>query len=235
MPRLTLDRETRLVLDEMLILGSMVEQAILNSVDAFSRRDVETAHEIVANDGRINDKRFAIENRILILMATQSPLAHDLRLLSALLEVITELERIGDYAKGIAKVAIHLVDEEIPVPFREISTMADLAISMLHRALGAFVNEDVEVAYALPQEDDKVDDLYNYVSRKLIETMINNPSTIDHISQVSWVIHNLERTADRVTNICERIIFIATGELIELDSTDDEMESETDQASSESS
>ena len=228
MPRLTLDRETRLVQDETLILGSMVEQAILNAVDAFRRRDVEAAHEVVVNDGRINDKRFAIENRILILMATQSPLAHDLRLLAALLEVITELERIGDYAKGIAKVAIRLADEEIPVPFREISTMADLAVSMLHRALSAFVNEDVEVAYALPQEDDKVDDLYNTVSRKLVETMINNPSTIDHISQVSWVIHNLERTADRVTNICERIIFIATGELIELDTTDDEDAEEID-------
>jgi len=228
MPRLTLDRETRLVQDETLILGSMVEQAILNAVDAFRRRDVEAAHEVVVNDGRINDKRFAIENRILILMATQSPLAHDLRLLAALLEVINELERIGDYAKGIAKVAIRLADEEIPVPFREISTMADLAVSMLHRALSAFVNEDVEVAYALPQEDDKVDDLYNTVSRKLVETMINNPSTIDHISQVSWVIHNLERTADRVTNICERIIFIATGELIELDTTDDEDAEEID-------
>jgi len=228
MPRLTLDRETRLVQDETLILGSMVEQAILNAVDAFRRRDVEAAHEVVVNDGRINDKRFAIENRILILMATQSPLAHDLRLLAALLEVINELERIGDYAKGIAKVAIRLADEEIPVPFREISTMADLAVSMLHRALSAFVNEDVEVAYALPQEDDKVDDLYNTVSRKLVETMINNPSTIDHISQVSWVIHNLERTADRVTNICERIIFIATGELIELDNTDDEDAEEID-------
>lgn len=228
MPRLTLDRETRLVQDETLILGSMVEQATLNAVDAFRRRDVEAAHEVVVNDGRINDKRFAIENRILILMATQSPLAHDLRLLAALLEVINELERIGDYAKGIAKVAIRLADEEIPVPFREISTMADLAVSMLHRALSAFVNEDVEVAYALPQEDDKVDDLYNTVSRKLVETMINNPSTIDHISQVSWVIHNLERTADRVTNICERIIFIATGELIELDTTDDEDAEEID-------
>jgi len=231
MPRLTLDRETRLVQDEMLILGSMVEQAILNSVDAFRRRDVETAHEIVVNDGRINDKRFAIENRILILMATQSPLAHDLRLLAALLEIITELERIGDYAKGIAKVAIRLADEEIPVPFREISTMADLAVSMLHRALSAFVNEDVEVAYALPQEDDQVDELYNNVSRKLVETMINNPSTIDHISQVSWVIHNLERTADRVTNICERIIFIATGDLIELDTKDDDEFDEPDEAS----
>jgi phosphate transport system protein len=200
----------------------MVEQAILNAVDAFRRRDVEAAHEVVLNDSRINDKRFAIENRILILMATQSPLAHDLRLLAAHLEVITELERIGDYAKGIAKVAIRLADEEIPVPFREISTMADLAVSMLHRALSAFVSEDIAVAYALPQEDDQVDNLYNAVSRKLVETMINNPSTIDQISQISWVIHNLERTADRVTNICERVIFIATGELIELDNTDDE-------------
>lgn len=224
MPRLTLDRETRLVQDEMLILGSMVEQAILNSVEAFRTRNVEAAQEVVNNDGRINDKRFAIENRILILMATQSPLAHDLRLLAAILEVITELERIGDYAKGIGKVAILLSNEDIPVPFREISTMADLAVTMLHKALSAFVHEDVEAAYNLPQEDTQVDELYNHVSRKLVETMINNPSTIDHINQVSWVIHNLERTADRVTNICERIIFIATGELIELDTSDDEEE-----------
>ncbi|MEA4810959.1 MAG: phosphate signaling complex protein PhoU [Anaerolineaceae bacterium] len=231
MPRLTLDRETRLVQDETLILGSMVEQAILNAVDAFKRRDVEAAHEVEQNDHRINDKRFAIENRILILMATQSPLAHDLRLLAALLEVITELERIGDYAKGIAKVAVRLADEEIPIPFREISTMADMAVSMLHRALSAFVSEDVDAAYALPNEDDKVDELYNAVYRKVVETMIANPATIDHANQVMWVIHNLERTADRVTNICERIIFIATGELIELDLTDDEDAEEAEEES----
>ncbi len=222
MSRFTLDQEIRLVQDEMLLLGSLAEQAILNSVDALRRQDVAAARTIALEDKKINDKHFAIENHILIIFATQSPLARDLRLLAAMLEIITELERIGDYAKGIAKVAIRLADDETPVPIQEISTMADKATSMLHRALGAFISEDVTAAYAIPKEDDEVDELYITVYRKIVQNMIKNPETIDHTNQILWVIHNLERTADRVTNICERIIFIVSGELLELDSSDDE-------------
>ena len=141
-----------------------------------------------------------------------------------MLEVITELERIGDYAKGIAKVAARLADDETPIPIREISTMADKATSMLHRALGAFVSEDLAAAYAIPKEDDEVDELYITIYRKIVQNMIKHPDKIDHTNQILWVIHNLERTADRVTNICERIIFIVSGELIELDSSDNEDE-----------
>ncbi len=222
MSRFTLDQEVRLVQDEMLLLGSLAEQAILNSVDALRRRDVVAAKAIHAEDQKINDKHFAIENHILIILATQSPLARDLRTLAAMLEIITELERIGDYAKGIAKVAARLADDETPIPIREISTMADKATSMLHRALGAFVSEDLAAAYAIPKEDDEVDELYITIYRKIVQNMIKNPETIDHTNQILWVIHNLERTADRVTNICERIIFIVSGELMELDSSDDE-------------
>ena len=226
MARLTLDRELRLVQDEILILGSLVEQAILNAVDALRRRDIAAAMEVQHNDRRINNKRFAIENRILILLATQSPMAHDLRLLAGMLEVITELERIGDYAKGIAKVCVRLAEEDTLIPIREITTMADKAISMLHRALDAFIAEDEAAARQIPLEDDEVDELYNLVYHKLIQTMINDPQAIDHANQILWVIHNLERTADRVTNICERIVFIHTGELMEMDSKDDESEDE---------
>ena len=222
MSRFTLDQEIRLVQDEMLLLGSLAEQAILNSVDALRRQDVAAARTIALEDKKINDKHFAIENHILIIFATQSPLARDLRLLAAMLEIITELERIGDYAKGIAKVAIRLADDETPVPIQEISTMADKATSMLHRALGAFISEDVTAAYAIPKEDDEVDALYITVYRKIVQNMIKHPESIDHTNQILWVIHNLERTADRVTNICERIIFIVSGELLELDSSDDE-------------
>jgi phosphate transport system protein len=222
MSRFTLDQEIKLVQDEMLLLGSMAEQAILNSVDALRRQDVAAARTIALEDKKINDKHFAIENHILIIFATQSPLARDLRLLAAMMEIITELERIGDYAKGIAKVAIRLADEDIPVPIQEISTMADKATSMLHRALGAFISEDITAAYAIPKEDDEVDDLYLTVYRKIVQNMIKHPESIDHTNQILWVIHNLERTADRVTNICERIIFIVSGELLELDSSDDE-------------
>ena len=222
MSRFTLDQEIKLVQDEMLLLGSLAEQAILNSVDALRRRDVAAAKAITVEDKKINDKHFAIENHILIIFATQSPLARDLRLLAAMLEVITELERIGDYAKGIAKVAVRLADDETPIPIREISTMADKATSMLHRALGAFVSEDLTAAYAIPKEDDEVDELYITICRKIVQNMIKNPEKIDHTNQILWVIHNLERTADRVTNICERIVFIVSGELLELDSSDDE-------------
>jgi phosphate transport system protein len=226
MPCQTLDREITQLQDEVLLLGSMVEQAMLNAVEALKLRDVKAARIINKADDRINDKRYAIENRVLIVLATQQPMAHDLRLLAAILEVITEIERMGDYAKGIAKIAIRLADDETPFPIREISDMADMAVSMLHRALGAFVSEDVSLAYSIPHEDDQVDELYNFVTRKVIQNMIANPDTIDHTSLIMWVVHDIERFADRVTNICERTVFIATGELLEMSSSEDEFDEE---------
>jgi phosphate transport system protein len=226
MPRQTLDREISQLQDEVLLLGSMVEQAMLNAVEALKLRDVKAARIINKADEKINDKRYAIENRILIVLATQQPMAHDLRLLAAVLEVITEIERMGDYAKGIAKITVRLADDETPFPIREISNMADIAVSMLHRALGAFISEDVSLAYSIPHEDDQVDELYNFVTRKVIQNMIANPDTIDHTSLIMWVVHDIERFADRVTNICERTVFIATGELLEMSSSEDEFDEE---------
>lgn len=222
--RNTLDREIRLVQDETLLLGNLVEQAVLNSVETLKSRDAAAAKAIIRNDAAINDKRFAIENRILLLFATHSPMARDLRLLAAELELITELERIGDYAKGIAKVAVELANQETRIPIQEISDMADLAVSMLHRALEAFITEDLETARKIPIDDDQVDELYKRIYHEIIQSMVADPGSIDRANQIVRVIHNLERTADRATNICERIIFIATGEMLELDSTDDEMD-----------
>jgi len=222
MPRQTLDREIHHLQDEVLLLGSMVEQAMLNAIDTLKQRDKKAARLVYLDDERINEKRYAIENRVLILFATQQPIAHDLRLLAAILEVITELERMGDYAKGIAKITVRISDDETPIPIREITRMGDLAVSMLHRALSAFINEDVNMAYRIPKEDDLVDDLYNQVYHKNVNAMIANPEIIDHSSYIMWVVHNIKRMADRVTNICERTIFIATGELLEIDISDDE-------------
>lgn len=200
----------------------MVEQALVQSVDLLKRRDIPGSQRLLDDDRLINEKRFAIENNILILIATQQPIAHDLRLLAAILEVITELERIGDYAKGIAKVNIRLADADVPIPIRELTQMAEMASSMLHRALGAFVAENVPLAYSIPAEDAQVDELYLTIYRALIKHMIEHPELIDLTNELLWVDHNLERAADRVTNICERTIFIATGELFELDSKDNE-------------
>jgi len=224
MPRQTLDREIHHLQDEVLLLGSMVEQALLNAVDALKQRDLKAARRVYDNDDLKNEKRYAIENRVLILFATQQPIAHDLRLLAAIMEVITDLERMGDYAKGIAKICLLISQNDSPIPSREISRMCDLAVGMLHRALSAFISENVNMAYRIPQEDDIVDDLYNEIYRKMVAAMIENPAIIDHANYIMWVVHNIERTADRVTNICERTIFIATGELLEISTSDDEWE-----------
>jgi phosphate transport system protein len=222
MPRETFDRQIHQLQNEVLLLGSMVEQAILSALDALRLRDIGTAHKIIEDDTFINEKRFAIENAILILIATQQPIARDLRMLAATLEIITELERMGDYAKGIAKVIIRLGDSTIPIPIRDLNKMAELAVSMLHRALGAFIAEDASTASQIPLDDDAVDGLYHKIYHNLVAAMIADPATIDHTNLLLWVAHNLERTADRATNICERTVFIATGELLEIESSDDE-------------
>jgi phosphate transport system protein len=222
MPRETLDRQIHQIQDEVLLLGSMVEQSILDAVDALKQRDLVIARQITRDDHLVNEKRYAIENATLILIATQQPMAHDLRFLAAILEVTNELERMGDYAKGIARIVLRLGNDQLDIPNREFGKMAEMAISMLHRALSAFMNEDTRLAASIPPEDDQVDEMYNRIYRNIVAMMIANPGTIDHGNLLMWVAHNLERTADRATNICERTVFIATGELLELESPDDE-------------
>lgn len=209
--------------DEMLVMGSLVEQATMQSIESLKKRDKKMAVEVYNADRKINEKRYAIENSVLILIATQQPLAHDLRLLAALLEVSAEIERMGDYAKGIAKVVVNLGDVEIPIPIKEIEQMATMALSMLHRALGAFIIEDAMTAKSIPPEDDKVDEIYNKVQRQIVNLMIEKPQIIDHANLLMWVAHNLERMADRVSNICERTIFVTTGELLEIESKKKEL------------
>lgn len=226
MARELFERKIKQIQDEILLLGSMVEQATLDSVNVFKNRDAESAKTIIEDDQNINDKRFAIENAILILMATQQPLAHDLRVLASMLIVTNELERMGDYAKGIAHNTIRMGITDIPVPVRNIEKMAEKAVSMLHRALAAFIVEDIKVAVTIPPEDDEVDNLFNLSYRSIVNAMIANPAIIDDSSLLLWVVHNLERLADRVVNICERTVFIKSGEMLEMDSSDDELDEE---------
>ncbi|HWR64834.1 MAG TPA: phosphate signaling complex protein PhoU [Bellilinea sp.] len=222
MPRNVLNKQLNMVQDEILLLGSMVEQATLDAVKTLKTHDVKQARAVFEQDQTINEKRFAIENAILILMATQQPMARDLRSLAALLEVNTELERIGDYAKGIAKVTMRMGAVDVNMPMLEIDQMAELAVEMLHRALGAFIEENANVALAIPKEDDRIDQWFNTAYTKILKEMVANPETIDQVNLALWVIHNLERMADRVSNICERTVFIATGELFEMDTMDED-------------
>ncbi len=218
MPRPTFDRALQRLQDEVLVLGSMVERALLESVDCLKRRDHECARRIIADDRLINEKRFAIESDCLTLIATQQPMAGDLRIIAAILEITTELERTGDYAKGISRINLMMGHAPLIKPLVDIPRMAEKACDMLRRALKAFAARDVEAARAIPREDDEVDALYNQVYRELLTIMMADHSTIDQATYLLWAAHNLERAADRVTNICERVIFTVTGQMIEMDS-----------------
>lgn len=222
MIRKTFESEIQQVKDEVILLGSMVEHAIIGSVEALKKRDIKAAEKIIAEDKEINQKRFAIENQLMILIATQQPMAHDLRLLASTMEIISELERMGDYAKGIANINVRMGDEKLLKPLIDIPRMAEKGASMLHRALTAFVQEDVEAAKSIPVEDDEVDALYNQIYRELMLLIIEDPKNIERANWLLWVGHNLERVADRVTNICERTVFIATGSFSEIKASDDE-------------
>lgn len=222
MIRKTFETEIQQVKDEVLLLGSMVEHAIINAVDSLKKRDIKAAEAIIAKDREVNKKRFDIENQLMILIATQQPMAHDLRFLASTMEIISELERMGDYAKGIASINIRMGEEQLLKPLIDIPRMAQKGADMLHRSLTAFVTEDIEAAKAIPIEDDEVDALYNQIYRELMVFIIEDPKNIERANWLLWVSHNLERVADRVTNICERTIFIATGEMNEIKNSDDE-------------
>ncbi len=222
MLRKTFETEIKQVKDEVLVLGSMVEQAIVDSVEALKKRDVKASEKLFAADREINRKRFQIENDLMIMIATQQPMAHDLRLLASIMEINSELERMGDYAKGIANINIRMGDAPLLKPLIDVPRMAQKGADMLHRALTAFINEDIDTARKIPVEDDEVDALYNQVYRELMTIVIADPTAIERANWLLWTAHNLERFADRVTNICERTVFVVTGELTEINDTDSE-------------
>jgi phosphate transport system protein len=208
-------RDIERIQDEVLILGSMVEKATLRSVEALRARDVGEARAIDAEDVLVNRKRYQIEDEVIRLIATQQPMAGDLRRLTAMLLISTDLERIGDYAAGIARICVAIADEPLIKPLIDVPRMAERATSMLRRSLDAFVARDVEASEAIAREDDEVDALYQQVYRELLMLMLVNPRVIDQATHLLWVAHNLERVADRVQNICERTIFVATGRMQE--------------------
>ncbi len=206
----------REIQNEVLAMGSMVEKAILRSVEALKTRDLELAKRVIAADQEINRKRFSIEEQCVQLIATQQPMAKDLRSLICAIHIISELERIGDHAEGIAKIVVLVGDEPPLKPLVDIPRMAHKTADMLRRSLDAFIALDEAEARTIVGEDDEVDDLYNQVFRELLLFMAEDPRTITRATRLIWVAHNLERSADRVTNICERIVYIITGKMEEI-------------------
>ena len=214
--RTAFHKRLREIQDDILAMGSMVSKAVLRSVEALKNRDLKSARFIVEDDRKVNQKRFEIEEKCIELIATQQPMASDLRIIIAILNITTEIERIGDYAVGIARIVIMIGDEPPLKPLVDIPRMADQTADMLRRSLDAFINRDAEVAKKIITEDDLVDNLYNQVFRELLVFMAEDPGTVTRATRLIWVAHNLERAADRVTNICERVVFVITGKMEEI-------------------
>ena len=216
MAREQFTRELQAVQSSMLVMASMVEKAIQRSVNALKTRDIKLAQAVVDDDFKINQQRFGIEEQCLLIITTQQPVASDLRIIAAVLNIITDLERMGDHAEGIAKIAIMIGDEPPLKPLVDVPRMEELSRSMLRRTMDAFVARDAEAAKAIGAEDDIIDNLYEQIYRELLTFMMADPGTINRATHLLWVAHNLERIADRVTNICERVIFLVTGRMDEL-------------------
>jgi phosphate transport system protein len=222
MVRETLDRILNDLKEETLTLESMVRQATLDSAEALVKRDYQTSRRVYQGDKLINEKRFKLEKDCIVAIATQQPMAVDLRALASILEICTELERMGDYAKGIARINFMLEGQPLLDPIKALPEMASIAANMLLRSVQAFVNGDLEEARTIPAMDDEVDELHNQISHGLVEAVSKNGELAETANTLQWAVHNIERMADRVINICERTVYMITGSMYEFESTDNE-------------
>jgi phosphate transport system protein len=207
--------------DDILFLASMVEDALTRSVKLLKERDFEGSYELIDRDRSIDGRRYAVEAETVTLLATQQPAAGDMRALTAAMFIANELERIADYAKGIARVNLRIGEEPLMKPLVIIPRMAEIAVSMVNRALVAYVRQDIDLAQAIILEDEAVDALYEQFYAELMTLLIQDPSKMRQANLVLMAAHNLERTADRATNICERVIFCVTGQLTDTGWEDD--------------
>lgn len=216
MTRVAFHKALTAVQDEVMQMAGLVSEAITGSLDALKNRDIERSKNIVLQDAEINRLRFDIEEKCILLIATQQPMAVDLRILTAVINIITDLERIGDHAEGIAKISVSIGDKALVKPLVDLPKMADKGRDMLERCMKAFMDRDVKAAKGICDEDDVVDELYDKCYKELIHLMVENPELITDATYLIWAAHNLERIADRVTNIAERVVYMVTGKMEEM-------------------
>ena len=215
MLRIDLDRQLGQLQQEVISLAEIVDKATMRSVEALKQRDLTESQQLVQEDDYIDQKRYEIEDRCIDLIATQQPIAGDLRAIIALLHITVELERIGDYAEGIAKISLLMGDEPPLKPLIDIPRMAEKDTTMLRNSMDSLVSRDTIKANQVLKDDDEVDLLYDQVYRELLVFMLQNPQTIQRATYLLWAAHDLERIADRATNIAERVIFLVTGKMVE--------------------
>jgi phosphate transport system protein len=211
--RTALDHDISQIRNDVLRMGSLIEEQIERAIRALKERDLSLAHQVIETDGRVNELRYKVEQEALRCIARQQPTAKDLRLILAATHMAVELERMADHASGIASIVIRIGDAPLVKPLIDIPRMQVTACEMIHGALDAFVRQDPELAKKIVERDDEVDALYTQILRELLTFMMQDPKTITQATYLLWVAHNLERISDRATNLCERVIFATTGEL----------------------
>jgi phosphate transport system protein len=216
MTRIEFEHQLQALRDDVVTMASMVDKAIARSIEALQRQDVHAAHEIIAADRAINDHRWDTEERALLVIATQAPMASDLRTIAAVIHIVTDMERMADHAAGIAKIVRETANEPLLKPLVDLPRMGELARAMLADSISAFIAGDAEAAREVALRDDRVDQLYDQVYRELLTFMLADPATINRATHLLWAAHNVERIADRVTNICERVVFAVTGAMEEI-------------------
>ena len=218
MIRGSFERELQDLQNRVLALGSEVGENIVEAVKALQQRDSASARQLIAGDEEVNRKRIGIMTDALTLIATQQPMAGDMRLIASIIEITGELERINDYSKGIAKNSLLIGSVSIPDVIGHMPEMARKTQEMLRRALEAASRRDAEAARTIPDADDEIDALFNSTYRGLLTYVADNPGSYELINYLEWALHNLERAADRVTNICEWVTFCVTGKMNGLES-----------------
>ena len=217
--RIAYCKELEYIEKELLNMGKMAIKPVMESVEALKNGDIRSAKTIILNDHFVNQKRFDIEEECLRIIATQQPVAKDLRTLAATMSAITDLERIADHAEGIAKICIMNNGKPLIKPLIDLPRMANIATEMLIHCLKAFIDRDIETAKKVCDRDDEVDGLYEQVYKELLVFMITNPKNVEGATYLMWAAHNLERIADRVTNIAERIVFMVNGKMERLNAS----------------
>jgi phosphate transport system protein len=211
-----LDKELDQLREHLIKMSDMVQKAIMGSVEALKQRDVEAAKKIIDDDEKINKLRYKVERLGVVAIATQQPMASDLRTIIAAMHTAIEMERMADHAAGIAEIVKEVAKEPLLKPLVDVPRMAVIACEMLQGAIEAFISGDVDAAKAIAKRDSEVDDLYDQVLRELLTYMIQDPSSVQRATYLLWSAHGLERIADRVTNVCERVLFMETGKFKEL-------------------
>lgn len=215
--RISYENQLQELSDLVVTMASMVDKAISRSIEALRVQNIELARAIRKSDKKINALQRQGEGMVITLIATQGPMAGDLRRIASTMSILTNLERMGDYAAGIAKIVIETSDEDLLKPLVDLPQMSEIARDMLDDAVAAFIHQDVDAARAISIRDDDVDDLYDQIFRELLTHMMADPTSINRATHLLWAAHNIERIADRVTNICEQVVYTVTGDYEELD------------------